>query len=515
MLLSDVVRASTAIAATRSRTQKAALVADLLAAASPSELPILVTWLGGSLRQRRTGIGWRAVADLPAPASTAQLMVEHVDHLFEQAAELSGPGSVLSRNQLVSDLMTAATGAEQEWLRSLITGNLRQGALDAAVQSAVASLTGVSLARVRRAAMLAGATEPVAVAALGADDPESVLASFQLQAGRPVLPMLASSAPEVAQAWEAIGADSVVVDTKLDGIRLQVHRTNGTVLAVTRSLDDITERLPEVVRLVETLPGGDLVLDGEAMLLTEQGTPAAFQDTAARTGSAHETQGVHPFFFDLLHSNGEDLLDAPLVERLNRLDALVPEEFRTPRLLATSAREAELFARAAVADGHEGVVVKATDASYQAGRRGAAWIKVKPVHTLDLVVLAVEHGSGRRAGWLSNIHLGARDPNTGEFVMVGKTFKGMSDEVLAWQTAQFRDLAVSDDGWVVTVRPNLVVEIAIDGVQRSSRYPGGVALRFARVVRYRDDKTSAEADTIEKVRSHLTAGASPEPGPVP
>ncbi len=323
--------------------------------------------------------------------------------------------------------------------------------------------------------------------------------------------MLASSATTVADALTGLGEGPVAVDTKLDGIRVQVHRRDGAVTIATRTLEDITARLPEVVEVVAALPGGDVVLDGEALALDEAGRPRAFQETASRTAQASGTV-VTPFFFDVLHAGGRDLLDVPLRERLDVLDALVPEPNRVARLVTADADAATEFAAQAVASGHEGVVVKDLTSLYAAGRRGGAWVKVKPVHTLDLVVLAVERGSGRRSGWLSNIHLGARDPESGGFVMLGKTFKGMTDEVLAWQTQRFRELQVGpadEGGYVVRVRPEQVVEIAFDGLQRSTRYPGGLALRFARVVRYRDDKTAAEADTIETVRGIASGRSRP------
>ncbi len=340
------------------------------------------------------------------------------------------------------------------------------------------------------------------------------LATVGLEVGRPVLPMLASSAPDLGAAMVKAGGGPVAVDVKLDGIRIQVHRDGDDVLVATRSLDDITERLPEVVELVRALPARRLVLDGEALALDDAGRPRPFQETASRTAQDSGVT-VTPYFFDLLHLDGDDLLDSPGAERLARLAALVPDAQLVPRLVTDDPAAAEEFAQRVLADGHEGVVVKNLDAPYDAGRRGSAWVKVKPVHTLDLVVLAVEWGSGRREGWLSNIHLGARDPASGGFVMLGKTFKGMTDEMLAWQTERFTELATSPtdrSAYVVQVAPVQVVEIAFDGVQRSSRYPGGVALRFARVVRYRDDKTADEADTIETVQGYLGSTTTGGPG---
>jgi DNA ligase-1 len=373
----------------------------------------------------------------------------------------------------------------------------------------------VKLTAVRRAAMLAGGTVPIVVAAMTGG--EAALAEVGLEVGRPVLPMLASSAPDVPGAMEKAGGGVVAVDVKLDGIRIQVHRRGDEVQVATRSLDDITARLPEVVAVARSLPAQEFVLDGEALALDDGGRPRPFQETASRTAQADHSGGVvvTPYFFDVLHVDGHDLLDSPGAERLAALDALVPEEHRVPRLVTDSAGDAEQFAQAALAQGHEGVVVKSLSIGYAAGRRGAGWVKVKPVHTLDLVVLAVEWGSGRREGWLSNIHLGARNPD-GTFTMLGKTFKGMTDEMLAWQTERFTDLAVSPetmrDGYVVPLRPEQVVEIAFDGLQRSSRYPGGLALRFARVVRYRDDKSADEADTLETVRALAAPGPAPDAG---
>lgn len=503
MLLAELVATSAAVSATRSRKAKVAALAEALARVEPAELEVVVSYLGGALRQRRTGLGWRGVSDLPPPAEEPSLRVLEVHEAFEAMSGLSGAGSQLARKEAVGDLFGRATAEEQAWLRAVVTGNVRQGALDAVTQEAVAQVAEVPLAAVRRAAMLAGSTVAAAGAAF---EGEEALAAIGLEVGRPVMPMLASSAPDVATAMAGLSADGaeVAIDAKLDGIRIQVHRDGDEVLVVTRSLDDITARLPEVVEVARALPASCFVLDGEALALTDDGRPMAFQDTASRT--AQDTGvAVTPHFFDLLHLDGRDLLDSPGRERLAALDALVPEPHRVRRLVTSSTEAADAFARETVAAGHEGVVLKDLSAPYAAGRRGSAWVKVKPVHTLDLVVLGVEWGSGRREGWLSNIHLGARDPSSESgFVMLGKTFKGMTDEMLAWQTERFLGLETHRAGHVVHVRPEQVVEIAFDGLQRSTRYPGGVALRFARVVRYRDDKTAEEADTIETVRSHVS-----------
>jgi DNA ligase-1 len=505
MQLADVVATSAVVAATRSRKAKVAALAARLAEASADELPVVVSYLGGALRQRRTGLGWRSLATLPPPAPASTLSVAEVDAAFDALAGLAGEGSGTARAAGVVELFGRATAEEQAWLRGVVTGEVRQGALDSLVQEALAAAAGVPLTAVRRAAMLAGSTVAIAARAF---DGEEALAEVGLVVGRPVLPMLASSAPSVAEAIAKIGGP-VAIDAKLDGIRIQVHRDGDEVVIATRTLDDITARLPEVVAVTRALPAHRLVLDGEAMTLDESGRPRPFQDTASRTATRGGGSAVRvaPYFFDLVHLDDRDLLDLPLRERLAELDRLVPEEHRVRRLMTDDVAAAETFAADVLREGQEGVVVKALDAAWEAGRRGGAWVKVKPVHTLDLVVTAVEWGSGRRRGWLSNIHLAARDPDTGGLLMLGKTFKGMTDEMLRWQTERFTELALDGtDGWVVPVRPEQVVEIAFDGLQRSTRYPGGVALRFARVVRYRDDKSAAEADTIETVRSLLVPG---------
>jgi DNA ligase-1 len=545
MLLAEVAATSDAVAATRSRLAKRAAIADLLrrtadgaatpgnsaadAASGPAsgdvadDLEIVVAYLAGALRQRRTGLGYAALRDLPPPTSTATLTVRDVDAAFAAMAALEGPGSAQARSTAAAELFSAATEREQAFLRGLVAGELRQGALDSVVVDAIAEAAEVPADAVRRAVMLRGATGPVASAALLADDPLAALAGFTLEVGRPVRPMLAQSAPDIAAAFEKLGSGDepaeLCVDVKLDGIRIQAHRLGDEVRVVTRSLDDITERVPEIVDVVRALPSDRLVLDGEALGVGPDGVPRPFQETAARSATHESGRGsargparaasaeealadqfqLMPFFFDVLHADGRDLLDAPLRERLAVLDEVAAPH--TVRRLTTSDPEAaaEFFA-GALREGQEGVVIKSLDTPYAAGRRGAGWVKVKPRKTLDLVVLAVERGSGRRQGWLSNIHLGARDPEGG-FVMLGKTFKGMTDQMLEWQTERFRELEVEDNGWVVTVRPEQVVEIAFDGLQRSTRYPGGLALRFARVLRYRDDKTAAEADTIDTVRA--------------
>jgi len=501
VLLHEIVDVSERLAATRSRNEKTSLIAELLGHAEPAQRELVASYVSGRLRQRRTGLGWRGLQTLPPAAEAPSLEVESVDAAFEHLASLAGPGSAAQRATAVADLFGRATESEQRWLRSVAVGEVRQGALDAAMVEGLARAAGVPVADVRRAAMLAGGATKVVAAAF--DGPEA-LAAVTLTVGRPVEPMLASSAPDLDAAMAKLGSDpsGIAVDAKLDGIRIQVHRRGDDVLVATRSLEDITHRLPEVVEVVRGLSAAELVLDGEAIALDENGRPRPFQETASRTASAADgSTAVTPYFFDVLHLDGRDLLDLPATERWAALEDLVPEPHRVPRWRGTDPAAARTFADLVLADGHEGVVVKAAGAPYAAGRRGAAWVKVKPVHTLDLVVLAVEWGSGRRRGLLSNIHLGARDEDDPErFVMLGKTFKGMTDEMLAWQTERFLELKTEQVGHVVHVRPVQVVEIAFDGLQRSSRYPGGVALRFARVVRYRDDKSADQADTIGHAR---------------
>ncbi len=500
MLLATLVQASSEIAATRSRRTKTEVVARLLGEADPEEVEVVASYLAGVPRQRRTGLGWRGLAELPQPSEAPSLTVTEVDAALEAISRVAGSGSRTARAALVEALFGRATTEEQTFLRALVFENLRQGAQDSILLDGIAQAAGVPVAAVRRAAMFTPVSGEVARAALSGG--REALEAFGLVPGRPVRPMLASSAPDVPAAVERMGG-ACLVDRKLDGIRVQVHRVGTEVRVFTRSLDDVTERLPEVVEATLALAGDPLVLDGEVIALHADGRPRPFQETASRTGSTlslaelRERTPLTVFFFDLLHVDGTDLLHAPGSERLDALTAAVPPHLQVPRVVTDSPATAQRFFEESVAAGHEGVVVKALASSYEAGRRGAGWVKVKPRHTLDLVVLAVEWGSGRRQGLLSNIHLGARNGNG--FTMLGKTFKGMTDEMLAWQTERFLELETEREGHVVHVRPEQVVEIAFDGLQRSSRYPGGVALRFARVLRYRDDKTSEEADTLDTV----------------
>lgn len=503
MLLEQVIAVSQALRATRSRLAKRDAVAQLLRASLPHEVPLVASYLAGVLPQRRIGVGWRGLRDAPEPGVDASVTVTELDEALSAVAAVSGAGAVGQRKALLAQLFGRLTDAEQRFVTGLIQGELRQGAGDGVMLAAIAEASGVPEQSVRRAVMLAGFAAPVAAAALhgGAD----AVAEIGLVVGRPVRPMLAGSATDVDSALD--GRIRQQVETKLDGIRVQAHKIDDEVRLFTRSLEEITDRLPEVVEIVQHLPARRLVLDGEAVALTPDGRPQPFQITGARTASSADPQRlrqetpVTPMFFDLLHLHGVDLIDRPFRERHRQLVELVPADWLVAHEAADGPDATQRFFDERVAAGDEGVVVKDLDAPYAAGRRGAGWVKVKPRHTLDLVVLAVEWGSGRRQGFLSNIHLGARDPETSEFVMLGKTFKGMTDEMLRWQTERFAELAIDRDDWVVQVRPEQVVEIAFDGLQRSSRYPGGLALRFARVIRYRDDKRAEDADTIETVRA--------------
>ncbi|MCW2874616.1 ATP-dependent DNA ligase [Actinacidiphila oryziradicis] len=508
MLLADIARTSREVAATPARSEKIAALALLFRRTEPHEAPVVITYLAGRLPQRRTGVGWSTLREHREPAAEPGLTVLEVHETLDRIAAVSGKGAATERTRLVDGLMTAATEEEQRFLFGLIAGELRQGALDALAIEGLAAATGAAPEDVRRAVMLGGSLGAVAEALLSYG-PEA-LTGFRLEVGRPVLPMLAQSAKDVDEALDQLGPGAVAVEEKLDGIRVQVHRDGDDVRIYTRTLDDITDRLPEVLAAARELSVESAVLDGEVIALDTEGRPRSFQEISSRVGSrldiagAQQTLPLFPVFFDLLAVDGRDLLALPTRERHAELARVTPEPRRVRRLVADDPNDPETrravreFAADVLARGHEGVVVKSLDAPYGAGRRGASWIKVKPVHTLDLVVLAAEWGHGRRTGKLSNLHLGARRPD-GTFAMLGKTFKGLTDSLLAWQTERLRELAVSDDGWLVRVRPELVVEVAFDGLQRSSRYPAGVTLRFARVLRYREDKTAGEADTVETV----------------
>jgi DNA ligase 1 len=499
-LLADLVTASREVAATSSRSRKVTILAELLRRLDADEIPIAVGLLSGVPRQGRVGVGYSTVYGLEhAPALEPTLTVGDLDQAIAAVSEATGAGSTLRRKQTLASLLARATDEEAGFVKRLLTGELRQGALAGLMVDAVAKAAGVSGALTRRALMLSGDLTRTAEIAL--TEGEEGLHGVGLELFRPILPMLASTAESVLEAVASF--DRVAVEWKLDGIRIQIHRRGDEVRVYTRNLNEITHALPGIVDAVLRLPVEQAVLDGEALWMGEQG-PAAFQKTVAQIDSDAPPEGVVTFLFDVLHVDGDDLLDTPLEERAARLTAIAPQ-LRIPGVFTSDPEEAQRVLDDSLRAGHEGVVVKDAASTYGAGRRGKAWRKVKPVRTYDLVVLGAEWGHGRRQGWLSNLHLGARDPSTDDFVMVGKCFKGLTDELLEWQTKELLEREIGRRGIVVLVRPELVVEIALDGVQSSTRYPGGVALRFARVKRYRPDKDAAEADTIDDLRALLPA----------
>jgi DNA ligase 1 len=505
MLLAEVVTTVARVAATSSRLAKTEALADLLARLEGPEIPAAIGLLIAHPRQGRLGVGWRGLAALDAVhAEAPTLTIADVDAALDELAALSGDGSAGRRSATLVALAERATASEWDFLARAMLGEMRTGALEGVLVDAIARASGREQAAVRRAAMLSGDLGETAAIALAGS--ASDLDAVGLVVGRPVLPMLASTASSVAEAVGIAGESSV--EYKLDGARIQVHRHGDDVRVFTRNLADITHRVPEIVAATLALPATDVILDGETLSLDEDGAPRPFQETMSRFGADIPSEvALRPWFFDILHVDGRDLIDEPL--RVRRVElARVAAAAQMPGIVTADAAQAEALSREALAAGHEGVVVKGLDAPYAAGRRGKSWIKVKPVLTYDLVVLGCEWGSGRRSGWLSNLHLGALDPigefgDPGGFVMVGKTFKGLTDELLRWQTEHFPAIETRRTASTVFVEPVTVVEIAIDGVQRSPRYPGGIALRFARVKGYRPDKLAAEADTIQTLRALL------------
>ena len=504
MRLAEVVAASAAVASTAARLAKIGHLSALLQRVPPDELAIVIPYLSGDTRQGRIGIGGALLSslrDVP-PASDASLELADVDAAFERIAATAGAGSATARAQILRQLLERATADEQDFLIRLLFGELRQGALEGVLTDAVARAAGIGLAQVRRAAMLAGDLAPVARTALV--DGERGLAHFILQPFQPVQPMLADSAADVGEALASLGNASL--EYKLDGARIQVHKVGDEVKVYSRTLRDVTIAVPEVVTVARALPAQAIVLDGEAIALRPDGTPQPFQVTMRRFGRKLDVDTLQselpitPMFFDALYLDGAPLVDEPLERRIAVVADQAVAANRVPRIVTADAAAASEFTARALATGHEGVMAKAVDGVYAAGRRGAAWLKVKQARTLDLVILAVEWGSGRRKGWLSNLHLGARDTERGGFVMLGKTFKGLTDEMLAWQTDKLLTIEIGRDAYTVHVRPELVVEVAFNEIQQSPVYAGGLALRFARIKRYRTDKTAADADTIQTVR---------------
>ena len=512
MKLAEVVRVSGEVAGTSRRLEKTAILAGLLQRLAADEIAIAVGFLIGWPRQGKIGVGWATVAEARQvpPSSDATLELTDVDAAFSELQKATGKGSTARRLELMRGLFARATSDEQDFLAGLMIGEVRQGALEGVLLDAVAKAAEVPADKLRRAVMLAGDLGAVASAVCaGGEAALTALSSYRLELFRPVQPMLADSADDVESGIVTAGGGTVTIEWKLDGARIQVHRAGDRVAIYTRNLNDVTSRLPEVVEAVRELDAREVILDGEVIALDAAGRPLSFQDTMRRFGRRLDVDKLRaelpltPYFFDVLLMDGSETLDRPLADRIELLDQLIPEPYRVPRLITDSVTAASRFQADTLERGHEGVLVKSLAAPYAAGRRGSAWVKVKTARTLDLVVLAVEWGSGRRQGWLSNLHLGARDSATGGFVMLGKTFKGMTDELLEWQTKELLARETHRDGHIVHVRPELVVEIAFNEVQRSSQYPGGVALRFARLKGYRPDKRPDEADTIDAVRAYL------------
>jgi DNA ligase-1 len=504
MRLADLVQASDAVAQTASRLAKRDAIARCLRAAAADEVEIAVAFLSGETRTGRVGIGYATLSALRGTqaARDASLTLPDIESALARIAATKGKGSAAARAELLSSLLARATPAEQDFLVRLLTGELRQGALEGVMIEAIAAAAAVPDSDVRRAAMFAGDLGQVAYAAL--TEGRSGLARYAIRLGRPLQPMLAQSAEDVADALAQLG--TAAFEWKLDGARVQVHKAGAEVHVFTRSLNEVTAAVPEIVEAVQALPARELILDGEVIAIGPGGAPRPFQVTMRRFGRKLDVEALRAelplagFFFDCLQFDGDSLVDRPARERFDALGEALPSELRVPRLITGDLPAAEAFYGDALARGHEGVMAKGLDAPYEAGRRGAGWLKVKRAQTLDLVVLAAEWGSGRRRGWLSNLHLGARDPDTGGFVMLGKTFKGMTDELLQWQTRELAARETRRDAYTVYVRPELVVEIAFNDLQASPHYPGGLALRFARVKGYRPDKRADEADTIQTVR---------------
>ncbi len=516
-LLAELVRTSSSVRATSSRLAKVREIARLLGTLSTEEIGIGVSYLAGDLPQGRIGVGYAALQAAAAAAVAApgesSLSVGETDQLVTVLAGIRGGGSAKRRGAALSHLLARATAEERTFLLRLLTGELRQGALAGVMIDAIAAASDIAVAEVRRAAMYAGSLGGVALTALTAG--AAALARYQLQLFSPVAPMLAQTAADVEAALQELGGGSIAVEWKLDGARVQAHKEADRVRLYTRTLNEVTDALPEIVAAVRALPAQALVLDGEAIAHDASGRPHPFQITMRRFGRKLEVDKlltelpVRAHFFDCLRLDDRSLADRPLRERSEALAAVVPAALRVPRIVTASAPEARAFYEAALAAGHEGVMAKSLDSSYEAGNRGASWLKIKRAHTLDLVVLAAEWGHGRRTGKLSNLHLGARDRATGQYVMLGKTFKGLTDAMLEWQTRELLAREDHRDQWTVYVRPELVVEIAFSDLQASSRYPGGMALRLARVKRYRDDKPVAEADDLEAVRKIFDGNNQP------
>ncbi|HET9663835.1 MAG TPA: ATP-dependent DNA ligase, partial [Burkholderiales bacterium] len=497
-LLSDIAAASRHVAQISSRLAKIRELANCLRRVSPGEIPIAIAYLSGDTRQGKLGVAYATLQSVrhQPPARQSSLTLQEVDAQLSALAIVTGKGAAAIREERLASLFERATAEERDFLARLMVGELRQGALKGVMTEAIAAAADIPVAAVRRAAMSAGTLTEVARVAL--TEGAAGLTRFAIRLMQPVLPMLSQPAQDTDEALERLG--HAAFEWKLDGARVQVHKDGDRVGVYTRNLNDVTARVPEIVAAARASPCASLILDGEAIALRADGSPHAFQNTMRRFGRQLEVEALREelplsvFFFDCLFRDGEVLADHPARERFDALEDSFPSALVIPRIVTSDRTEAAAFFEQALEHRHEGLMAKSLDAPYEAGRRGASWLKIKRANTLDLVVLAAEWGHGRRRGWLSNLHLGARDARNGDFVMLGKTFKGLTDEMLAWQTQELLKREVRRDSWAVYVRPEIVVEIAFNEVQESSQYPGGLALRFARVKAYRPDKRPEEAD---------------------
>lgn len=503
MLFAVVVDSSRRIAATTKKLEKIALLADLLKRLNPEEVEISVAFLSGSARQGRIGIGYATLqAASSAPAETASVEIGEIDRLLGELKEVRGAGSESRRRELLKHLFLRSTREEQQFLAALLVGEIRQGALEGIMLEAIGRASGLGAERIRRAAMLGGGAASIARAAI--EGGEAALTQFDVRLFRPLQPMLAQAAEDVSQAISELG--EAALEYKFDGARVQAHKAGNEVVIYSRGANDVGAAIPEIVEAVRALPAENLILDGEVLSLDAAGRPQPFQVSMRRFGrKVNVTELLHelpmtPFWFDLLYLNGNATLDDPQAARFRELSALVPAGNLVPHFATESQAAAEDFLHEAVLRGHEGVMAKSRSAAYAAGSRGQSWLKVKQARTLDLVILAAEWGNGRRQGWLSNLHLGARDTEKGGFAMLGKTFKGLTDQMLAWQTAELQKIELARDKYTVYVEPRIVVEIAFNEIQVSTRYTSGLALRFARVKRYRPDKPVSESDTFQTVQ---------------
>jgi DNA ligase-1 len=504
MQFNKLVEVSRRISETSRRLQKIGLLAEFLKRLAPEEIPIAVSYLSGNLRQGKIGVGYASLRDAALSSQPSQpLSLSEVDAAFQRILETTGPGSSAVRLQLIQDLMSRADTEERGFLSRLIVGELRQGSLEGIMIEALARAADIPVEKMRTAVMLSGNLPLAARTAL--EQGVSGLAQFKIRILQPFQPMLAQSADTISEAMHSM--ENAALEYKMDGIRIQAHKSGREVRLFTRNLNDVTEAVPDLAEILLEFGAQETVLDGEALVIGKAGKPRKFQDTMRRFGrklnvlELRKKLPLTPFFFDCLYLDGDSLIEKSERERFSALEKIAPPEYLMPRRVSSEPDAAEAFLLASMSAGHEGIMVKDPDAPYEPGVRSNSWLKVKPAHTLDLVVLAAEWGHGRRRGRLSNLHLGARDPESGQFIMLGKTFKGMTDAMLEWQTSRLLEIESSRDQWTVYVRPELVVEIVFNDIQSSPHYPAGLALRFARVKRYRPDKRPEEADTIQTVRA--------------